>query len=253
MKQLPGVQLALPPLGSVGVSAVEIALRSGVSPLFCTGLDFAVLPGKTHARGAPAYREELLTSNRLRPVRDRALGAKLIEARGSGGTVSTTYVLRGYAAELASTIGERPGVAAVEPFGLSYGASEVSAQEARSWIEQAAAGGHVRSSSAAASDEPNDEEVAGRQRAIREFILGEIERLEALDLSNDSDEASLPTDCDYLACEIPDRIETLGDALRLGEIDDSARVRLRIARDYYRTRWRGALNRLDRRATPRRS
>ena len=43
---LPGVELTLPPLGSVGVSAVDIALRVGLSPLFCTGLDFAVHPAR---------------------------------------------------------------------------------------------------------------------------------------------------------------------------------------------------------------
>ncbi len=57
----------IPPLGSVGLTAVQTALylRSSEVPIFFAGLDFSYIPGKTHCKSAPAHRSTLITSNRL--------------------------------------------------------------------------------------------------------------------------------------------------------------------------------------------
>src|SRR5574344_760445 len=64
----------LPPeisaLGSVGLSAVQIALllrSSAAVPVFVSGLDFSYTPGVTHVRGAPARVALLSSSSRTVP------------------------------------------------------------------------------------------------------------------------------------------------------------------------------------------
>lgn len=64
----------LPPeisaLGSVGLSAVQIALllrSSDTVPVFVSGLDFSYTPGVTHVRGAPARIALLASSSRTMP------------------------------------------------------------------------------------------------------------------------------------------------------------------------------------------
>lgn len=63
----------LPPLGSVAAAAIRIlnenARRSGYPRnLILLGLDFQMLPGKTHARMAPFHRRDLASHNRFSPL-----------------------------------------------------------------------------------------------------------------------------------------------------------------------------------------
>jgi hypothetical protein len=61
----------IPPLGSVGLAAVYLALkirRSERVPIFITGLDFSFSCGATHAKGAPAHLARLSASSRTTPV-----------------------------------------------------------------------------------------------------------------------------------------------------------------------------------------
>jgi hypothetical protein len=232
---LPGVAATMPPLGSVGVAAVRYALDRGVSPLVCTGLDFAVQPGKTHARGAPSYLTAFARSDRLRPVRDAALGARLVSLPGASGHVSTTLVLRGYADELASITAGRDDLFAVEPIGLSFGAKPIAAEALGSVLDRT--GQRV---SAPATRQRSPEE---RQRSVLvDFVRGEMDRLRSADFREPG--ASLPDELDYLATEIPDCIRGLGGGLVLGPLDASSRARLRGIVDYYLERWKNSLDRL---------
>jgi len=56
------------PLGSVGSSAVELALSTSQSRVFTLGLDFSFLYGKSHMRGSPLHLLELHNGGRLRPL-----------------------------------------------------------------------------------------------------------------------------------------------------------------------------------------
>lgn len=61
----------IPPLGSVGLAAVYIALtlrHDGTIPIYVTGLDFSFSCGATHAKGAPAQLTRLSSSSRFSPV-----------------------------------------------------------------------------------------------------------------------------------------------------------------------------------------
>ena len=93
----------IPPLGSVGLTAVYLALfmrfDSNV-PVFVTGLDFSYSLGFTHARGAPAHTARLISSNRFKPVEnyDAAFKADAKTVPGKNGTVITDTALKNYAA-----------------------------------------------------------------------------------------------------------------------------------------------------------
>ncbi len=59
---------SIPPLGSVGLSAVYLALKITDSYVFYTGLDFSYKIGKSHARGAPSIIGELMNNSRFKPA-----------------------------------------------------------------------------------------------------------------------------------------------------------------------------------------
>ena len=92
-----------PPLGSVGLYAVEIALymRKTGTPVFVCGLDFSFVPGQTHCKGAPAHISSALTANRLKPVGFPGAAynysARTIVGK-SGRTEYTDAALSGYGA-----------------------------------------------------------------------------------------------------------------------------------------------------------
>ena len=59
---------SIPPLGSVGVAAVHIALAITKGPVIMTGLDFSYSRNRTHCRGSPIGRLMLQTSTRMQPI-----------------------------------------------------------------------------------------------------------------------------------------------------------------------------------------
>jgi hypothetical protein len=234
---LPGVGTRLQPLGSVGVAATRLALQLGASPLLLTGLDFAVLPGKTHSRGAPAYLHGFSRGSRTSPPRDAALGARLITADDDGGRfgshsadVHTTLVLQGYAQELRRVVARRDDVYVVEPIGLNIGARPLSNDEASAMLR-----GHdsLVAGPTAPGTTPSADALAG-------FVRNELRLLTELEPSSIGDD--LPRALDYLACELSDRIESMGTRVRLGSLDAGSRARVRVARDYYVDRWSATLN-----------
>ena len=93
----------IPPLGSVGLTAVYLALNlrsDGTVPVYVTGLDFSYSAGKTHARGTPAHTARLFLQSRTAPAAqyDAAVGYGAVAAAGkNGASVRTTPALLSYA------------------------------------------------------------------------------------------------------------------------------------------------------------
>jgi hypothetical protein len=95
----------LPPLGSVGVTAVQAALGLTLGPVLLAGLDFCYPGGRTHARGAPSHRRALMACSRLAPPGSAAFEAlaarPLLRVAGKGGRrYPSDLVLRSYAQQL---------------------------------------------------------------------------------------------------------------------------------------------------------
>ena len=204
-------------------------------------LDFAVEPGKTHARGAPAYRHGFARANRLSRPADPGIGSHVRRMRGSSGLVGTTLVLKGYADELREVVAGRDDVYVVEPGGLDYGAIPISSDGVGSIIDHISR--HPERESVSRPGEMSREPRELRSE-LAEFVRTEHSMLDRLDLSGTDGVDTLPPELDYLACEVPDAIASMGEELRLLPLDASARARLRVARDFYLERWQTTLRRL---------
>lgn len=93
-----GVPL-VPPRGSVGITALELALGATEGPVGLAGLDFSFRPGKSHTRGAPALTRRLILSERLVSL-ESPPEAGLVPLSGKDGgedcKIVTTKVLRSY-------------------------------------------------------------------------------------------------------------------------------------------------------------
>jgi hypothetical protein len=66
LQAINALPLELPALGSVGLSAVSLALNLGAAKVLCAGLDFSFTLDKYHCRDSPGHRAALRASNRLR-------------------------------------------------------------------------------------------------------------------------------------------------------------------------------------------
>ncbi len=93
----------IPPLGSVGLSAVYLAARIRAderTPIFIAGLDFSYSAGKTHAKGTFHDRRKRMSVNRIAYFENyaAAFGPDSRKMSGKNGKeVISTTVLSGYA------------------------------------------------------------------------------------------------------------------------------------------------------------
>ena len=100
----------IPPLGSVGITAVNIALRLTSSTVVCCALDFCYSGDQTHARDTPHHRRGLRTSGRSSPVLSTNYSGirsrPLIRLRRPGRPDTVTdLVLQSYAGTLEGLVG----------------------------------------------------------------------------------------------------------------------------------------------------
>jgi hypothetical protein len=132
---------AIPPLGSVGVAALHLALRLTSGPVLAAGLDFAYSGGRTHARGAPAMRAALAASDRLAPADSAAasalLGRRLLRVADKRGEPTLSdVVLQGYAREavrVAETAGAAGRVTDLDAGGLDKGGQPLAQGMPEGW------------------------------------------------------------------------------------------------------------------------
>lgn len=114
----------IPPLGSVGLAAIRLAMDITDRPIILTGLDFAYTAGKPHAKHAPSHTGYLCRTNRLNPDQLYAAGISRprIEAAGLGRrTVTTDAVLGSYAELACEMLSGEPDVVDARGSGLELG------------------------------------------------------------------------------------------------------------------------------------
>ena len=127
-KLLHGTVPVVPPLGSVGLTAVYISLllRSNTSvPVFICGLDFSYGTALTHSRGSSMHTNLLANSYRLQPeeqIVQRAFSGGAIAAHAkNSGTVYTTPALAGYAQLFREQFAYIPNLLDIGSCGLDLG------------------------------------------------------------------------------------------------------------------------------------
>jgi hypothetical protein len=88
---------SLKPLGSVGLSAVCLALRLGSGPVLTGGIDFSFSPDNYHARSTPGHREKLRKQNRFKSILGAGFRPGLLTlVSKSGVPVRSDPVMRSY-------------------------------------------------------------------------------------------------------------------------------------------------------------
>ena len=121
---------ALPPRGSVGVSAVEAALSLTTAAVLFTGLDFSYPRNQTHARSAPSHLSALRRCNRLQPCGTNIFKTLLVRPRlwledKGGGRVLTDLVLQSYARQLRTVNSDGARSFDLSAEGLPVGAERI--------------------------------------------------------------------------------------------------------------------------------
>ncbi|MDR0323025.1 MAG: DUF115 domain-containing protein, partial [Treponema sp.] len=121
----------IPPLGSVGLTAVELSRRVTSGKIICAGLDFSFDTGKYHARGTPGHRSRIYAQGRFGGIADNAAFATASSAFSkSGVSVRTNPVMRNYRDLFETEFGGDPRLFDVMGSGLPLGLKIVSPDEA---------------------------------------------------------------------------------------------------------------------------
>jgi hypothetical protein len=93
----------IPPLGSVGIAAVYIALCISSKTIFHCGLDFSFIPDKYHSAGSPSHILTMMNEHRtMKPgfYSSAFNGKRLTRPDKSGRTVYTDVIMLSYAERL---------------------------------------------------------------------------------------------------------------------------------------------------------
>jgi hypothetical protein len=161
------------PLGSVGLSAVALALRLGSGPVLCSGIDFSFTLDSYHARSTPGQAERARRQNRFRSLINPAAAFRdgtFSALSKTGETVRSDPALRNYRNLFEQEFGGNPRLLDIAGSGLPLGARTVSPVEAFAVLSGKVSAGR--------------EEPAGRGNPPREkiaaFARGEAETLRSL-------------------------------------------------------------------------
>jgi len=131
----------VPPLGSVGLTAIYIALllrKDQNVPVFMSGLDFSFSLGRTHAKNAPAHIARLCTATKFNPPENYGAafrtGARQILGKNNI-PVFTDTALEGYAKSFADAFATSPNLYDAGKQGIPLGVQEISSEKLNAYLE----------------------------------------------------------------------------------------------------------------------
>ena len=223
-KALPDVPV-FPPLGSVGLAAVEIALflRRAEASVFVCGLDFSYPAGLSHCKESPSYKEMMTESNRLSPAGNPSAafkaGAFFIEGK-NGSQAACDPALQSYAELFSARYKNTENLYDLSPSGIDLALPRISEADACRLMEAFSARTNRREPTAregetsyAAGKKSEKENANGREkiRAISAFYEEEKKRLHTLRAAltgerplSTTDLKALLEECSYLYVHFPD-------------------------------------------------
>jgi hypothetical protein len=197
------------PLGSVGLSAVELARRLSSGKILAAGIDFSFTLDSYHARSTPGHKDKLRRHNRFHSLLNAtdAFGpAAFSAASKSGGQVRSNPAMRNYRSLFEQEFSADPRIFDIAGSGLPLGLKTLSPSEAFDTL--GADGGALKSDSA-----PHSGEFAAKQAALGEtlrlFLQSEKDRLMLLrniltGVAAAEQLDALIGECDYLWAHFPD-------------------------------------------------
>lgn len=131
----------IPPLGSVGLTAVYLALmlrKNTDIPVFFAGLDFSFTLGRTHAKSTPAHIARLTASDRFTPVENYASAFKKLSKKipGKNGIeVFTDAALENYSKSFIDAFYKSPNLYDVTFQGLPLTKLTLTKEELLSFLQ----------------------------------------------------------------------------------------------------------------------
>ncbi|MDR1869084.1 MAG: DUF115 domain-containing protein [Treponema sp.] len=193
----------IPPLGSVGLSAVEIARRVSRGKIICAGLDFSFTQDKYHAGGTPGHREKLNAHTRLHGIMNAAAfnPASIAAESKSGFSVRTNPAMQNYRDLFEREFAGDPRLFDIEGSGLPLGIKTLSLDEALSLLEKRGI---------FTAELHREEKPDLLTEKVQAFVDGEKKRLNELRDILTSEAAAyqrlsvLIDECDYLWAHFPD-------------------------------------------------
>ena len=194
----------LPPLGSVGLSAVSVALRLTQGNIIIAGLDFSFTADKFYARGTPGYWEKLRFHNRFTGLLNEreAFGETAYRAVSKNNEqVYTKPVLRSYRDLFEREFSKSARVFDCFDSGLPLGLKSLTVQQACELLSAGSCG----------FKSPLGSSLEGSSVKIIDFIRCEQKRLLSIrkmltgEAHTDQAElAALIDECDYLWSHFPE-------------------------------------------------
>jgi hypothetical protein len=123
----------LSPLGSVGLTAAELAISAGSGPVIAGGLDFSFTLDSYHARSSPGHRTRLIRCCRFNSLINAATAYRagvFQTASKTGLSVLSDPVMRMYRDLFEQEFGASPRICDIAGPGLSLGVRTLSCEEA---------------------------------------------------------------------------------------------------------------------------
>ena len=128
--------LIISPLGSVGLTAVELARRISRGKIILSGIDFSFTTDKYHARSTPGHRGKLNGQTRFGGITNTSAfaAASFAAVSKSGVSVYSSPVMRNYRDLFEREFGGDQRLFDVEGSGLSLGIKTLSLEEASAML-----------------------------------------------------------------------------------------------------------------------
>jgi len=213
--------VVLPPLGSVGLTAVEMSRRLTTGKIICAGLDFSFTQDKYHARSTPGHRSRLNLQSRFKRLFNPAAYNQytIAAVSKSGFPVYTNPAMKNYRDLFEQEFGGDERMFDIEGTGLPLGIKTLSLEDAMALLgkDNLAPTQNVQAISDAVPDaEPFEASCSLRQdqganTSLTSFFENEKNRLEELrglltgEAAADDERLNiLIEECDYLWAHFPD-------------------------------------------------
>jgi len=192
----------VPPLGSVGLTAVELSRRLTTGKIICAGLDFSFTQDKYHARSTPGHRSRLNLQSRFKrlfnPVAYNQYSIAAVSK--SGLSVYTNPAMKNYRDFFEQEFGGDSRIFDIESTGLPLGIKILSLKDAMALLDKEKL-----------APTQNVRVVRGKNSDLISFFENEKTRLEELrslltgETAPDNERLStLIEECDYLWAHFPD-------------------------------------------------
>jgi len=197
----------VPPLGSVGLTAVELSRRLTTGKIICAGLDFSFTQDKYHARSTPGHRSRLNLQSRFKRLFNPAAYNQYSSAAvsKSRSPVYTNPAMKNYRDLFEQEFGGDSRIFDIASTGLPLGIKTLSLEAALALLDL------TTKNTIKQKHSENSHSIFSGQTDLISFFENEKARLEELrslltgETAPDNERLStLIEECDYLWAHFPD-------------------------------------------------